>query len=129
MSQCFMLRKCIDDLCDSDKGDDINVQVNLACCGGIVKKSSIDQIDDNHGTAEEQATTDGDEEGKQEAEAEEITIIRRRGKSVESDLLRSKQSRSTKFSRCFSCCCKCVGKKDKTMVDETIDIHAASSSA
>ena len=42
---CFMLQKCLAALQDGSDSDDINVQVSCACCGGSVKDSKIDHID------------------------------------------------------------------------------------
>ena len=124
-----MLRKCIKEMNDSDSdGDNINVQVSCACCGGTVKESNIDQTDDNADDASAAAAAANDINKNEKHEESSIAVERRR-KTIKRNLLRSKQSCCSKFTRCFGCCCKSIGKKDKRMVKETGDLHASQESA
>ena len=115
---CFMLRKCLEEMNDDSDGDDINVQVSCACCGSVVKEANIDQVDENAPNTVD--ITDKKRRNEKTKRSRETT---------ETNLLRSKQSGSTKFSSCFSCCCKRTTKKDKTMVSQAIDLHSPSQSS
>ena len=115
---CFMLRKCLEEMNDDSDGDDINVQVSCACCGSVVKEANIDQVDENGFDTVDIANK------KRKKEK-----TKRSRETTERNLLRPQQSSSTKFPCCFSCCCKRAAKKDKRMVSEAIDVHSLSSSS
>ena len=87
-----------------DDGDDINVQVSCACCGSVVKESTIEDNDDD--------------KGKDKPD----------GEPVKPNLLRSKSSSSTRLGSCFGCCGDSASKNDKGVVEKATDVHTTSTS-
>ena len=110
-----MLRKCIDNLGgDSDAPNDINVQVSCACCGGIVKESTIEDNDNPK-------RDEGDDKAK------EIQQQYRGRDEIDGNILLSKPPRRFKFRRCIGRWCKCISRQDKSMADKAAYIYTAPS--
>lgn len=103
---CLLLQKCLKQMENDDDGDDINVQVSCACCGGVVKES---KIEDN---------VDGTEKTEEKVES--------RREEIEPNLLRSQSSGSTRLCSCFGGCGESATEKDKGMVEKTANVHITS---